>query len=213
MVARRTPSGNQAMAVAAGGGGGSSLPGLAAEGISGPIPGTRVDKRNGGAATGLAGGEAGDSGNQYTSAWPAQDGGPWQGGRGCQYGGGGGGGYYGGGGGGMTPGGLCERDMANPPPSHCVYVTCRRGRRRGRRGIVSVHAGCPGLCGHRRPDARRRKSRHIGGRGGGGLGHVGQICGRGRRRRCLEDSSWMLRGCADIQTGILLDSIQIMCYV
>eukprot|EP01041_Mallomonas_annulata_P002379 gene2379-4623_t len=104
MIARRTPSGNQALLVAAGGGGGSSSDGLPGSGMNGSLPGTRIDKRNGGTATATFGGDAGDSGNLYCSLWPAEDGAIWQGGKGCQYGAGGGGGYYGGGGGGTTPG-------------------------------------------------------------------------------------------------------------
>lgn len=104
MVSKRAIGGNQALAVAAGGGGGSSCDGLPGTDMNGPTPGTVIDKRNGGSASMWAGGEAGDSGSSYFSAWPAQPGSLWTGGSGSQFGAGGGGGYYGGGGGGTSPG-------------------------------------------------------------------------------------------------------------
>ena len=104
MLARKSASGNQALLVAGGGGGGGTLDGLPGCGMNGPLPGTRIDKRNGGSGCVDRGGELGDSGNIYFSAWPAASGTLWLGGHGCQFGGGGGGGYQGGGGGGTTPG-------------------------------------------------------------------------------------------------------------
>lgn len=104
IIAKRTPRGNEAILVAAGGGGGGSLDGLPGGGLHGPLPGTRLDPRNGSCGTCEIGGEPGDSGSIFNSAWPATRGEMWQGGNGCEYGAGGGGGYYGGGGGGNTPG-------------------------------------------------------------------------------------------------------------
>lgn len=104
IIAKRTPRGNEAIIVAAGGGGGGSLDGLPGCGLHGPLPGTRLDPRNGSCGTIESGGDAGDSGTIFNSAWPATRGEMWQGGNGCEYGAGGGGGYYGGGGGGNTPG-------------------------------------------------------------------------------------------------------------
>jgi hypothetical protein len=104
MISKRLLSGNTVIAVAAGGGGGGSSDGLPGGTFDGPIPGSRIDIRNGGTGTSSHGGVAGDSGNAYNSKWPATPGEMWQGGNGSQYGGGGGGGYYGGGGGGTSPG-------------------------------------------------------------------------------------------------------------
>ncbi|CAM9525720.1 unnamed protein product [Ectocarpus fasciculatus] len=104
MVARRHAGGNMALVVAGGGGGGSSNNGIPGGGMTGPLPGLRIDVRNGGLGTVEVGGAAGDSGSIHNSLWPATDGSAWTGGNGSQYGGGGGGGYYGGGGGGTVPG-------------------------------------------------------------------------------------------------------------
>jgi hypothetical protein len=104
MVAKRHAGGNVALVLAAGGGGGSSNSGIPGAGMEGPLPGTKIDVRNGQIGTIYAGGAAGDSGSIHNSLWPATEGVAWTGGNGSQYGGGGGGGYFGGGGGGTVPG-------------------------------------------------------------------------------------------------------------
>ena len=55
IIARRTNLGNQALIVAAGGGGGGSNDGLPGGNMSGPLVGTKLDRRNGSSATGEAG--------------------------------------------------------------------------------------------------------------------------------------------------------------
>ena len=47
-------------------------------GMDGPLEGTRLDPRNGGTATCLRGGKAGDSGSVYNSKWKATEGTMWQ---------------------------------------------------------------------------------------------------------------------------------------
>ena len=103
-ISKRTLLGNEALVVAGGGGGGGSIDGMPGGNMEGPLPGTRIDRRNGTTATVEAGGEGGDSGSIYNTEWPAEEGQMWQGGKSSQFGGGGGGGYFGGGGGGTSPG-------------------------------------------------------------------------------------------------------------
>ena len=104
MVMRYTRAGSDVLLVASGGGGGGSRDGVAGGGLEGELPGTRIDKRNGRMGTSEAGGKAGDSGEAALCSFPSEDGRPWQGGAGSQFGAGGGGGIYGGGGGGTSPG-------------------------------------------------------------------------------------------------------------
>jgi hypothetical protein len=82
MVAKRTSAGTIPLVVAGGGGGGSSLHGIPGGGMNGPLPGTRIDIRNGHLGTIEAGGEAGDSGSVHNSLWPATSGEAWKGGNG-----------------------------------------------------------------------------------------------------------------------------------
>lgn len=91
MISKRSSDGNSVIAVAGGGGGGCSADGLPGAGFDGAIPGARLDIRNGGCGSSVAGGIAGDSGNMYNSQWPASAGEMWQGGNSSQFGGGGGG--------------------------------------------------------------------------------------------------------------------------
>ena len=100
-VSKRTLLGNEALVVAGGGGGAGSLDGVPGTNMNGPLPGSRIDRRNGSSATVDSPGEAGDSGSIYNADWPAEPGEMWRGGKSSQFGGGGGGGYFGGGGGGM----------------------------------------------------------------------------------------------------------------
>lgn len=85
MVARRTTAGSVPLVVAGGGGGGSSLHGIPGGGMTGPLPGTLIDIRNGHLATAEAGGEAGDSGSAHNSLWPATSGEAWKAGNGMRF--------------------------------------------------------------------------------------------------------------------------------
>jgi hypothetical protein len=104
IVSKRGVRGAQAYLVAAGGGGGGSLHGSPGGGLNGPLPGSRIQPRNGGTATVEEGGAPGDCGSVLNSKWVGQKGLQWKGGNGSEYGGGGGGGFFGGGGGGTNPG-------------------------------------------------------------------------------------------------------------
>jgi len=104
MLMRFTKQGSEVVCVAAGGGGAGSRDGGPGGGLDGEMPGDRVDKRNGRMGTQENGGKAGDSGEKNLCTFPSEDGRPWQGGAGSQFGGGGGGGLFGGGGGGTSPG-------------------------------------------------------------------------------------------------------------
>lgn len=85
MVAKRHAGGNMALVVAGGGGGGSSNNGIPGGGMTGPLPGKRIDVRNGQLGTVEAGGAAGDSGSIHNSLWPATDGAAWTGGNGMYF--------------------------------------------------------------------------------------------------------------------------------
>ncbi len=53
--------------------------------MDGPLPGTKIDIRNGGLGTWQKPGAAGDSGSIHNSLWPATDGAAWQGGNGNHF--------------------------------------------------------------------------------------------------------------------------------
>jgi hypothetical protein len=103
-VLKRTPNGPDILMLAGGGGGGGSIDGVPATGISGPLPGTKLNLLCGGQGSFDRGGNPGESGGLLNSAWPASAGTWYVGGDASEFGGGGGGGFGGGGGGGTSPG-------------------------------------------------------------------------------------------------------------
>jgi hypothetical protein len=83
--------------IAGGGGGGGSLDGVPGVGISGILPGTKINRINGGQGGDAAGGVPGESGGVMNSSWAATAGTYYVGGNGSEFGAGGGGGFFGGG--------------------------------------------------------------------------------------------------------------------
>lgn len=96
-VSKRTANGPEVVIIAGGGGGGGSMAGTPATGVKGILPGTKINRLNGGQGTDTVGGGPGDSGTTLNSSWAATAGTYYIGGNGSEFGGGGGGGFFGGG--------------------------------------------------------------------------------------------------------------------